>query len=75
MGNRALTVFADSDYLDLIALAHADLAAVLRQAGRGEEAIRELRSALELYEQKGHLVGANDIRTRLADLEGSGAPA
>jgi hypothetical protein len=33
--------------------------------------VEELRRALALYEQKGHLVGANLMRERLRELEGA----
>jgi hypothetical protein len=64
---------ADSDFLDMIADAHADLAEVLKLANRNAEAIAELRVALELYERKGHLVGADRMRAQLAELMAPGA--
>ena len=41
---------------------------MLRLAGRDEDAAQELRSALELYEQKGHVVGAEETRQILLEL-------
>ena len=58
LGREAVASFDGTDFTDMLATAHADLADVLRLAGRNEEAMSELRKALELYEQKGHLVGA-----------------
>lgn len=60
--------FEGTDYLDWTAAAHADLADVLHLAGRDKEASDELRIALELYERKGHLVGAAQVRDRFATL-------
>ncbi len=74
LGRQAVASFDGTDYLDWMARAHADLAEVLHLAGREEEAIRELRSALELYEQKGHLVGADATRKQLAELGAATAP-
>jgi class 3 adenylate cyclase len=69
MAREAVASFDGTDYLDQIADAHADLADVLRIAGRSDEERQELGRALELYERKGHLVGANRARDRLAELE------
>jgi tetratricopeptide (TPR) repeat protein len=71
LGREAVASFEGTDFLDQIADAHADLADVLRLAGRKAEAVEELRKALVLYEQKGHLVGANLMRERLVELEGA----
>jgi tetratricopeptide (TPR) repeat protein len=71
LGREAVASFAGTDFLDQIADAHADLADVLRLAGREAEEVEELRRALALYEQKGHLVGANLMRERLRELEGA----
>jgi hypothetical protein len=59
----------------MIADAHADLAEVLNLANQNAEAIAELRVALELYERKGHLVGAEKTRGRLAELADPGTGA
>ena len=71
LGREAVAAVADSDFLDMIADAHADLAEVLKLAGQNAEAIAELRVALELYERKGHLVGADKMRAQLAELAAS----
>ena len=62
LGREAVASFDGTDFIDQEATAHADLADVLRRAGRAEEAAHELRRALELYERKGHLVGAEAAR-------------
>jgi class 3 adenylate cyclase/tetratricopeptide (TPR) repeat protein len=75
LGREAVASFEGTDYLDQIATAHADLADVLHLAGRDDQASEELRMALELFERKGHLVGAEEMRARLAELSGPGAGA
>jgi tetratricopeptide (TPR) repeat protein len=75
LGREAIQEFEDCDYLDQIALAHADLAEVLHLADRNAEAVAELRVALELYERKGHLVGAEKTRGRLGELADPGTGA
>ncbi len=65
--------FDGTDFLDWIADAHADLGDVLHLAGRDAEASDEARRALELYEQKGHLVGADRMRKRLVELGAASA--
>ncbi len=75
LGREAVASFEGTDYLDQMATAHADLAEVLHLAGRDDQASEELRMALELFERKGHLVGAEETRARLAALAGSGAGA
>jgi tetratricopeptide (TPR) repeat protein len=68
MARRALEILAPVDHLDRIADAHWDLGEVLLAAGRGDEAKAELETALAVYEQKGHRVGAARTRARLAEL-------
>jgi Flp pilus assembly protein TadD len=75
LGREAVASFDGTDYIDWTANAHADLADVLHLAGRDDESSEELRVALELYERKGHLVGAEKMRNLLAELAGSGAGA
>ncbi len=48
--------------------ANADLAEVLLLAGKRDEATAALRHALERYDRKGHLVLAQRMRERLAEL-------
>ena len=62
LGREAVASFDGTDFIDQEADAHWDLADVLRLAGRDPEAAEELRAALELYERKGHLVGAEKSR-------------
>ncbi len=73
LGREAVGSFDGTDYIDQIADGHADLADVLRLAGRGDDATLELGIALELYERKGHLVGANRTRKRLTELGAASA--
>jgi hypothetical protein len=47
---------------------YADFAEVLLLAGRAEEAVGALETALERYERKGNLVLAQRARARLAEL-------
>jgi tetratricopeptide (TPR) repeat protein len=54
------------DILDLRAEALADLGEVLQLAGRSQESRAALEEAVELYEAKGHLVGAERLRELLA---------
>jgi tetratricopeptide (TPR) repeat protein len=70
LGREAVASFDGTDFLDMRADAHADLADVLRLAGRQDDEEEEVRRALALYDQKGHVVGANRMRERLAELEG-----
>jgi class 3 adenylate cyclase/tetratricopeptide (TPR) repeat protein len=49
---------ARTDYLDLRAKTVAELAEVLRLAGRTEEAAAAVQDAIRLYEQKGNLAAA-----------------
>jgi class 3 adenylate cyclase/tetratricopeptide (TPR) repeat protein len=49
---------ARTDYLDLRAKSVAELAEVLRLAGRTEEAAAAVQDAIRLYEQKGNLAAA-----------------
>ena len=50
-----------------------DLAEVLRLAGRTDEAVLTLRTALELFEQKGDVVSAARARVLIEDLTNAGA--
>jgi tetratricopeptide (TPR) repeat protein len=73
LAREAVRTMDQTDQLAQVADAHADLADVLQLAGQSEGARSEFERALELYERKGHLVGAESMRARLAELAGSGA--
>jgi len=75
LARESVAVMDATDQLFLVADAHADLASVLVAAGKPGQAIAELRVALELYERKGHLVGAEKTRGRLAELSDPGTRA
>jgi tetratricopeptide (TPR) repeat protein len=69
LARQATALAAGTDFLDGRAQAVADLAEVLRLAGRREEAAAEVEKALALYERKGNLVMAERARARLAKLQ------
>jgi class 3 adenylate cyclase/tetratricopeptide (TPR) repeat protein len=71
LAQEAVAVMDATDQLAQVADAHADLADVLQLAGKSEGARSEFERALELYERKGHLVGAEKMRARLAELAGA----
>jgi class 3 adenylate cyclase len=56
----------DSEQPDTRAETRMDLAEVLRKAGHTEEAAKQVRGALKLYEAKGNQVAARKARNRLA---------
>lgn len=68
LGREAVASLDETDYIDWKAIAHVDLAEVLHVARRDGEAADEFRTAMELYERKGHLVGAEKTRVRLEEL-------
>lgn len=57
-----------TDFLSEVADAHADLAEVLIAAGKRDGATKELQRAMQVYAQKGHLVGVGRLEARLAEL-------
>ncbi len=67
LARDALVLVAPTDYLDLRALALADLGAVLRIAGRRDEADAGIREAVALYEQKGNIAAAARLRNLASD--------
>jgi class 3 adenylate cyclase/tetratricopeptide (TPR) repeat protein len=75
LARDAVQAIETTDQLALVGDAHADLATVLAAAGKRQEAKTEFQHALEVYERKGHLVGAEKMRVRLAELAGSAAEA
>jgi tetratricopeptide (TPR) repeat protein len=71
LAREAVRTMDQTDQLTQVADAHADLAGVLLAAGRLDEAKSEVQRALEVYERKGHVVGAAKMRDRLAELPGA----
>ncbi len=67
LAREATARAARTDYLDLRAQATADLAGVLRLAGRPEESAAALDEAIRLYEHKGNVVAAGRLRGLLAE--------
>jgi len=55
LGREATAIASDTDLLDLRAEAFADLAEVLRLAGRPEESAAAIQEAIRLYERKGNI--------------------
>jgi len=71
LAREAAALLDETDMLTQVADTHADLANVLVAGGKAEEAAAEFQRALELYERKGHLVGAEKVRVRLTELAGT----
>lgn len=55
LGREATAIASDTDFLDLHAHALADLAEVLRLAGKREESAAAVQEAARLYERKGNI--------------------
>ncbi|MDQ6683434.1 MAG: AAA family ATPase, partial [Chloroflexota bacterium] len=58
-----------TDYLDMLASTALDLGEVLELAGRPADAVAAVIEALDVFERKGHLVGAAAARSRLDRLQ------
>ena len=67
LAREAVTMTERTDYLELTAEAHAGLAEVLQIASKREESASALGEAIRLYEEKGNLVAADRVRSRLAE--------
>ena len=67
LAREAVALAGETDFLVLHADALMDLAEVLRLTDRDSEAAPFVEQALELYEQKGHVVGAERARALLAE--------
>jgi tetratricopeptide (TPR) repeat protein len=63
-----------TEYPDLRGDAHADLAEVLRLAGRAEEAERSLDAAVAEFAAKGNVVSAERARALRAEVAGTSRP-
>jgi class 3 adenylate cyclase/tetratricopeptide (TPR) repeat protein len=57
-----------TDQVEIQAEARADLGEVLRLAGRRQEAAAQLNRAVQLYERKGNVVAAKQVRSVLVEL-------
>ena len=68
LARQAVSLAEQTDFLNQRADALVDLAHVLRQAGRLEEARSTGAEALHLYQQKGNSVAAASARSLLAQL-------
>jgi tetratricopeptide (TPR) repeat protein len=66
LAREAITVLEATDLLADRAEAYMALADVFRRAGRAGDAEGAVRAAIALYEQKGHVVGAERARAALA---------
>jgi class 3 adenylate cyclase/tetratricopeptide (TPR) repeat protein len=71
LAHEAVTMIADSDLLDPQGDAYANLGEVLQLTGKPDEAAAALEQALARYEQKGNVVMAERVRSRLAELRPS----
>jgi predicted ATPase/class 3 adenylate cyclase len=69
LAQEAVTLAEQTDRLNYHAGALADLAAVLRSAGRLGGELEALEAALELYERKCNLVAAAKLRPRVDELK------
>jgi tetratricopeptide (TPR) repeat protein len=67
LAREAVAIGAETDLLDSLGDAYADLAEVLTLAGRNDEAQVAFREALALYGRKGNLVMAERMSTRLRE--------
>jgi tetratricopeptide (TPR) repeat protein len=68
LAREAVSRADETDQLESQAEARSDLGDVLRMAGRSEEAVLQLNRALQLYERKGNLVAAKQVRSTLVSL-------
>ena len=66
---HAVLMSEDSDFLNHRAAALVDLAIVLHQAGRADEAQTAFADGLRLFEQKGNTVAADRARADIATAE------
>jgi class 3 adenylate cyclase/tetratricopeptide (TPR) repeat protein len=69
LAREATALAARTDFLEERAEAVADLAEVLRFAGRSEESAAALEEAIGLHERKGNVVAAETLRRLLAETQ------
>ena len=68
LAREATANAARTDFLDLRARAVADLAEVLRLAGRSEESVTAFQEAIRLYEQKGNVAAVAALESGSSKL-------
>jgi class 3 adenylate cyclase/tetratricopeptide (TPR) repeat protein len=68
LAREATTMIEQTDALNFQGAALSDLAEVLVDAGRMDEAVAVLRQALERYERKKNVAAAAQVRSRIAAL-------
>ena len=68
LGREAVEIASATDFLEDRAKALADLAEVLGIADRPEESRVALEEAVQLYEAKGNVVGAQRVRGLISEL-------
>jgi class 3 adenylate cyclase/tetratricopeptide (TPR) repeat protein len=69
LARQAVALAGATDFINLQADTHVQLALILELASRRGEAVDVLERALSLYEQKGNVVSADRARRKLADLQ------
>jgi tetratricopeptide (TPR) repeat protein len=75
LAREAVDLFAETDDLFNQSQVQMALADVLQAAGRKEETMYTLESAVEVSERKGNVVTAKKARARLAELEATANPS
>ena len=69
LAREAVAIGEETDQLNAVAGAHADLGEVLALAGRADEAAAAFAEALARYERKGNRVSTRRAQTRSAELQ------
>jgi tetratricopeptide (TPR) repeat protein len=75
LAREAVDLFAETDDLLQQSQVQMALAEVLQAAGRSDEAIPVVQSALDVSERKGNVVTARKARARLTELEAAHHPS
>jgi DNA-binding SARP family transcriptional activator len=74
LANDAVALAADTDYLNYHADARVTLAEILTELGRPVEAVSELTRAVALYNRKGNIVSAREVRGSIDALRRQAGP-
>ena len=67
LAREATKIASGTDFLDVRAFAAADLAEVLRLAGRPKESAAAVQEAIRFHEQKGNTASAHELRRLAAE--------